>query len=112
MSRSGSKHKVGFEGGQMPLQRRLPKFGFKNINRIEYRAVNLATLQALVDAGKITDGVVNLDTLIRNGLVSKNDYVKVLGQGELKVALNDGSQIFLQVCRRSDRKANGQVNTL
>ena len=88
MSRSGSKHKVGFEGGQMPLQRRVPKFGFKNINRIEYRAVNLATLQALVDAGKIADGVVTIDTLIDNGLASKNDYVKVLGQGELKAALN------------------------
>ena len=70
-SRSGYKSKLGFEGGQMPLQRRLPKFGFKNINRIEYRAVNLATLQALVDAGKITDGVVNLDTLIRNGLSAR-----------------------------------------
>lgn len=84
MSRSGAKHKVGFEGGQMPLQRRVPKFGFKNVNRVEYRAVNLATLQALVDNGKITDGVVTIDTLIKNGLASKNDLVKVLGQGEIK----------------------------
>ena len=112
MSRSGSKHKVGFEGGQMPLQRRLPKFGFKNINRIEYRAVNLATLQALVDAGKITDGVVNLDTLIRNGLVSKNDYVKVHGQGELKAALNVTAHKSSKSAAEANEKANGQVNTL
>ena len=96
----------------MPLQRRLPKFGFKNINRIEYRAVNLATLQALVDAGKITDGVVNLDTLIRNGLVSKNDYVKVLGQGELKAALNVTAHKFSKSATEAIEKANGQVNTL
>ena len=94
----------------MPLQRRLPKFGFKN--RIEYRAVNLATLQALVDAGKITDGVVNLDTLIRNGLVSKNDYVKVLGQGELKAALNVTAHKFSKSAAEAIEKANGQVNTL
>ena len=96
----------------MPLQRRRPKFGFKNINRIEYRAVNLATLQALVDAGKITDGVVNLDTLIRNGLVSKNDYVKVLGQGELKAALNVTAHKFSKSAAEAIEKANGQVNTL
>lgn len=96
----------------MPLQRRLPKFGFKNINRIEYRAVNLATLQALVDAGKIIDGVVNLDTLIRNGLVSKNDYVKVLGQGELKAALNVTAHKFSKSAAEAIEKANGQVNTL
>ena len=96
----------------MPLQRRLPKFGFKNINRIEYRAVNLATLQALVDAGKITDGVVNLDTLIRNGLASKNDYVKVLGQGELKAALNVTAHKFSKSAAEAIEKANGQVNTL
>ena len=96
----------------MPLQRRLPKFGFKNINRLEYRAVNLATLQALVDAGKITDGVVNLDTLIRNGLVSKNDYVKVLGQGELKAALNVTAHKFSKSAAEAIEKANGQVNTL
>ena len=112
MSRSGSKHKVGFEGGQMPLQRRVPKFGFKNINRIEYRAVNLATLQALVDAGKIADGVVTIDTLIDNGLVSKNDYVKVLGQGELKAALNVTVHKFSKSAAEAIEKANGQANTL
>ena len=112
MSRSGSKHKVGFEGGQMPLQRRVPKFGFKNINRIEYRAVNLATLQALVDAGKIADVVVTIDTLIDNGLASKNDYVKVLGQGELKAALNVTVHKFSKSAAEAIEKANGQANTL
>ena len=112
MSRSGSKHKVGFEGGQMPLQRRVPKFGFKNINRIEYRAVNLATHQALVDAGKIADGVVTIDTLIDNGLASKNDYVKVLGQGELKAALNVTVHKFSKSAAEAIEKANGQANTL
>lgn len=112
MSRSGAKHKVGFEGGQMPLQRRVPKFGFKNINRVEYRAVNLATLQALVDNGKISDGVVTLDTLIKNGLVSKNDYVKVLGQGELKAALNVTVHKFSKSAAEAIEKANGQANTI
>ena len=112
MSRSGAKHKVGFEGGQMPLQRRVPRFGFKNINRVEYRAVNLATLQALVDNGKISDGVVTLDTLIKNGLVSKNDYVKVLGQGELKAALNVTVHKFSKSAAEAIEKANGQANTI
>lgn len=96
----------------MPLQRRVPKFGFKNINRIEYRAVNLATLQALVDAGKIADGVVTIDTLIDNGLASKNDYVKVLGQGELKAALNVTVHKFSKSAVEAIEKANGQANTL
>lgn len=112
MSRSGAKHKVGFEGGQMPLQRRVPKFGFKNINRVEYRAVNLATLQALVDAGKITDGVVTIDTLIKNGLASKNDYVKVLGQGELQAALNVTVHKFSKSAAEAIENAKGQANTI
>lgn len=112
MSRSGAKHKVGFEGGQMPLQRRVPKFGFKNINRVEYRAVNLATLQALVDNGKITDGIVTIDTLIKNGLASKNDFVKVLGQGELKAALNVTVHKFSKSAAEAIEKAKGQANTI
>ena len=112
MSRSGAKHKVGFEGGQMPLQRRVPKFGFKNINREEYRAVNLATLQALVDNGKITDGVVTIDTLIKNGLASKNDFVKILGQGEIKVALNVTVHKFSKSAAEAIENAKGQANTI
>ncbi|MCL4162618.1 UNVERIFIED_CONTAM: hypothetical protein GTU68_008934, partial [Idotea baltica] len=77
-SRSGYSKKVGFEGGQMPLQRRVPKFGFTNINRKEYQGINLDKLQALVDSGKITD-TVDLDVLIANRLASKNDLIKILG---------------------------------
>ena len=86
-SRSGYSRKIGFEGGQMPLQRRVPKFGFTNINRKEYQGINLDKLQSLVDSGKITD-TVNLDILVTNRLASKNDLVKILGGGELKAKLN------------------------
>ena len=86
-SRSGYSRKVGFEGGQMPLQRRVPKFGFTNINRKEYQGINLDKIQSLVDNGKITD-TVNLQILIENNLVGKNDLVKILGNGELKAKLN------------------------
>src|SRR6056300_1678735 len=86
-SRSGYSRKIGFEGGQMPLQRRVPKFGFKNINRKDYRGVNLDTLQSLVEAGKIKD-TVDQAVLIENGLATKNDLVKILGRGELSSKLN------------------------
>ena len=112
MSRSGAKHKVGFEGGQMPLQRRLPKFGFKNINRVEYRAINISTLQALVDGGKVTDGVITPDVLIENGLASKNDLIKVLGQGELTAALNVTVHKYSKSAAEAIVNANGQANTL
>ena len=112
MSRSGAKHKVGFEGGQMPLQRRLPKFGFKNINRVEYRAINISTLQALVDEGKVTDGVVTPDVLIQNGLASKNDLIKVLGQGELTASLNVTVHKYSKSAAEAIVNANGQANTL
>lgn len=81
-SRSGYSKKRGFEGGQMPLQRRVPKFGFKNINRVEYKGVNLDVIQKIVDAKKVSE--INLDVLIQNGIASKNDMIKVLGRGELK----------------------------
>jgi len=83
-SRSGYSRKIGFEGGQMPLQRRVPKFGFTNINRKEYQGINLDKLQSLVDSGKITD-TVNLDILVANRLASKNDLVKILGGVKLTV---------------------------
>src|SRR3954462_8070441 len=79
-SRSGYSAKRGFEGGQMPLQRRVPKFGFKNINRIEYRGINLDIIQGLIDNHKVS--TIDLDYLISKGLASKNDKVKVLGRGE------------------------------
>ncbi|MBK9284006.1 MAG: 50S ribosomal protein L15 [Sphingobacteriaceae bacterium] len=81
-SRSGYSRKRGFEGGQMPLQRRLPKFGFKNINRIEYRAINLDAIQKLVDNIKVSE--ITAEVLIKNGLAGKNDLVKIMGRGELK----------------------------
>ena len=81
-SRSGYSKKIGFEGGQQPLQRRVPKFGFTNPNRVEYNGVNLDTIQALVDSKKLTGTIVKQD-LMDNGLVQKNDLVKILGRGEL-----------------------------
>ena len=81
-SRSGNKKKRGFEGGQMPLQRRVPKFGFKNVNRIEHTGVNLDVIQTLVETKKISE--ITVDILIQNGLASKNDLVKIMGRGELK----------------------------
>lgn len=85
-SRSGYSKKAGFEGGQMPLQRRLPKFGFTNPNRVEYKALNLDNLQALVDATGITE--INFEALYSNGLVGKNDLVKVLNRGEFSAKVN------------------------
>jgi large subunit ribosomal protein L15 len=91
-SRSGYKRKIGFEGGQMPLQRRVPKFGFKNINRIEYKAVNLDMLQSIVDRKNITD--ITDDVLRDNGLVSSRDRIKILGRGELKAKINVSAHKF------------------
>jgi len=85
-SRSGYKTKIGFEGGQMPLQRRVPKFGFKNINRVEYKGVNLSTIQYLIDNKNITE--INFDVLKENGIISRNDLIKILGKGELTAKVN------------------------
>ncbi len=85
-SRSGYSKKVGFEGGQMPLQRRVPKFGFTNINRVEYQGLNLDTLQQLVDDKKIKSSI-DLDVMMTLRLTGKNDLVKILGRGELKSKL-------------------------
>lgn len=84
-SRSGYSRKVGFEGGQMPLQRRVPKFGFTNINRKEYKGVNLSTLQELADSKKLTE--ITVDILVEAGQARKNSLVKILGNGELKSKL-------------------------
>ena len=85
-SRSGYKSKIGFEGGQMPLQRRVPKFGFKNINRVEYKAINLDIIQSLIDRKNVSE--ITPEVLRENGLVSRNELVKVLGRGELKGKVN------------------------
>ncbi|APS37665.1 MULTISPECIES: 50S ribosomal protein L15 [Salegentibacter] len=110
-SRSGYSKKIGFEGGQMPLQRRVPKFGFTNRNRVAYQGVNLDTLQRLVDEGKIKD-TVDVDTLIENGLVSKNKPVKILGRGELKAKLKISVHKFTATAKEAIEAAGGEVVTL
>lgn len=91
-SRSGYKKKIGFEGGQMPLQRRVPKFGFKNVNRIEYKAINLVTLQTLAEKNNLE--VIDRETLVTAGLISKNDLVKILGKGKLERKLEVHAHAF------------------
>ena len=110
-SRSGYSKKVGFEGGQMPLQRRVPKFGFTNINRIGHQGINLDKLQSLVDSGKITD-TVNLEVLIANRLAGKNDLVKILGGGELKAKLNITVHKFTATAKAAIEAAGGEAVTL
>jgi len=91
-SRSGYSRKRGFEGGQMPLQRRVPKFGFKNINRIEYKAINIDTLQALATAKALS--VITLENLIEAGFISSHQLVKILGKGELTIKLDVTANAF------------------
>ncbi len=91
-SRSGYSRKTGFEGGQMPLQRRVPKFGFKNINRKEYKGVNVSTLQEIAESRKLTE--ITIETLIDAGQVRKNSLVKILGNGELKSKLTVKAHAF------------------
>ncbi len=110
-SRSGYSRKIGFEGGQMPLQRRVPKFGFKNINRKEYQGINLDTLQTLVDNKKITD-TVTVDILINAGVIGKNDMVKILGRGELKSKLNITVHKFTATAKEAIEALGGAVTTL
>lgn len=107
-SRSGYSKKIGFEGGQMPLQRRVPKFGFTNINRKEYKGINLDRLQELVDA-KGVKGTVTLDTLVENGLVKKNDLVKILGGGELKASLKISAHKFSATAKAAIEAAGGEA---
>jgi large subunit ribosomal protein L15 len=111
-SRSGYSKKLGFEGGQMPLQRRIPKFGFNNINRVEYQAVNLKVLQSLFDNKKIKKSNVNISDLIKNGLVSKNDSVKILGSGELKTALNIEAHKFSKSAQDKIEKSGGKIKII
>mgnify|MGYP000660114580 FL=1 len=110
-SRSGYSRKVGFEGGQMPLQRRVPKFGFTNINRKEYQGINLEKLQALVDSGKITD-TVNQEIIVSLGLASKNELIKILGTGELKAKLTITVHKFTATAKAAIEAAGGEAVTL
>lgn len=109
-SRSGYSKKLGFEGGQMPLQRRVPKFGFKNINRVEYKPVNLDDLQKLIDKTNAT--VIDLELLNQNGLVSKNDLVKILGKGELKSVTEIKAHAFSKSAIEAIEKAGGKATKL
>jgi large subunit ribosomal protein L15 len=110
-SRSGYSKKIGFEGGQMPLQRRVPKFGFNNINRIEYREINLKDLQNLVDK-KAVKKAVSPEELIANRLADKNDLVKILGKGELKEALKVSAHKFSASAKAAIEAAGGEVIVL
>ncbi len=109
-SRSGYSRKSGFEGGQMPLQRRVPKFGFTSPNRVEYKAINLDTLQALAD--KTGASTITNETLVENGLAAKNDLIKVLGRGELKAKVEVTAHKFSAAATAAIEKAGGTVTNL
>ena len=110
-SRSGYSRKLGFEGGQMPLQRRVPKFGFTNINRKDYQGINLDTLQQLVDENKIKTEL-NFDTIIELRLGRKHELIKILGRGELKAKLKVSAHKFTATAKAAIEAAGGEVVTL
>uniref|UniRef100_UPI004047A6F8 50S ribosomal protein L15 n=1 Tax=Flavobacterium sp. TaxID=239 RepID=UPI004047A6F8 len=110
-SRSGYSKKIGFEGGQMPLQRRVPKFGFKNINRVEYQGINLDSLQLLVDNGVVTDAV-DFTVFVDTRLATKNSLVKILGRGELKTKLKVSAHKFTASAKAAIEAAGGEAVTL
>jgi large subunit ribosomal protein L15 len=109
-SRSGYSSKRGFEGGQMPLQRRVPKFGFKNINRVEYVSVNLDALQKLVENKNIKE--ITPEVFIQNGLASKTSLIKVLGRGELKAAVSVKAHAFSATAKSAIEAKGGSATTL
>lgn len=108
-SRSGNSRKIGFEGGQMPLQRRLPKFGFKNINRVEYTGINLDVLEKLAAQGinEFTH-----ETFVKKGLASKNDLVKILGRGTLTAKVNITAHAFSSTAKEAIEKVGGSTATV
>ena len=110
-SRSGYSKKIGFEGGQMPLQRRVPKFGFTNINRIEHQGVNLDSLQLLVDNGTVTD-TVDFSVLVANRLCTKTELVKILGRGKLTTKLKISAHKFTATAKAAIEAAGGEAITL
>jgi large subunit ribosomal protein L15 len=109
-SRSGYSKKIGFEGGQMPLQRRVPKFGFRNPFRVAYRAINLDTLQEIADKTKTKD--ITIDFLIENGVARKSDKIKILGRGELKAKVNVTAHAFSSSAAAIIEGAGGTVTKL
>jgi len=106
-SRSGHSTKIGFEGGQMPLQRRVPKFGFKNHNRVEYVGINLDVLQSVVDKFNLT--AVDFDILKEHGLVSKNELIKILGRGELTAKVEVKAHAFSASAQKAIEAAGGSI---
>lgn len=109
-SRSGYSTKIGFEGGQMPLQRRVPKFGFKNINRVEYKAINLDIIQSLIDRKNVTE--INPEVLKANGLIGNNELVKILGRGELKGKVSITAHKFSQTAKSSIEAQGGNCSEI
>lgn len=109
-SRSGYHKKFGFEGGQMPLQRRIPKFGFKNNNKVYFKAINLDALQEL--AKKIKSDAINLKVMTENGIVGKNDKVKVLGRGELKSKVSVEAHAFSASAAKAIESVGGKATTV
>jgi large subunit ribosomal protein L15 len=109
-SRSGYSRKPGFEGGQMPLVRRLPKFGFTSPNKVEYKGINLDVLQELATGSSAS--VIDMDLLLNNGLMSKNDKVKVLGRGELKAKIEVKAHAFSATAVQAIEKAGGKVTII
>ena len=106
-SRSGTSSKVGFEGGKMPLQRRVPKVGFKNPNRVEYNGINLDALQQLADTHSVS--TINFDTLKEHGLASRNDLVKILGRGKLTAKLDIQAHAFSATAQKAIEAAGGSI---
>jgi large subunit ribosomal protein L15 len=109
-SRSGNSRKIGFEGGQMPLQRRLPKFGFKNINRIEYTGINIDVIQNLAEKHGVAE--ISHQILVERGLASKNDRIKILGRGELKASVKVSAHAFTATAKAAIENAGGSVTTI
>lgn len=108
--RSGYSKKIGFEGGQMPLQRRLPKHGFKNINRVEYKAINIATIQALAEAKNLEK--VGIEDLVAAGFVSSKHFVKVLGNGELTKKVDVEAHAFSRSAEAAIQAAGGTATKI
>ncbi len=106
-SRSGYSSKAGFEGGQMPLYRRIPKYGFTNIHRKEYRGINIDLLQKIADSKKIS--AIDINVLIDNGLASKNDLIKILGRGELKSKLEIKAHAFSESAKKAIEEKGGSA---
>ena len=109
-ARSGYKRKIGFEGGQMPLQRRLPKFGFKNINRVEYKAINLSTLQEMAESKKLSK--IGVEELINAGFISSSQLVKVLAKGELKAKIDVEAHAFSKTAEAAIAALGGTATKL